>query len=159
MIDNFIQPKEIKVDDTLSLVKYYRNYKRTLSWYQDLSICKQVDNIDYVYDIDRLSRMYRYLSKNGECYYLKIREKGRHRLVGDISLFNGKIAIVISKEYQNRHLGRKAVIAILKRAKEIGLKQVDAEIYDFNEQSKKMFLAVGFKQIDKERYRYHIEEL
>lgn len=154
MIGNYIQPKEIPVDETLSLVKYYRNYKRTLPWYQDVTVCKQVDNVDSVYDVEKLSRMYRYLSQKGECYYLKFFENGRYHLVGDISLCNEEISIVICKEYQNRHLGRKAVTTLLSRAKEIGLPQVNATIYSFNAQSKKMFLAVGFKQIDEENFTF-----
>lgn len=157
MIGDAIQPKELKIDDTLSLVKYYPNYKRTLPWYQDLEICKQVDNRDSVYDSKRLSQMYRFLSSAGECYYLKFWENGRYLLVGDISIYNGQIAIVICKEYQNRHLGRKAVMALLNRAAEIGWTQVEAEIYSFNKQSQKMFLAVGFQQVEAERYRYVLE--
>ncbi len=153
MIDHYIQPKEIVIDSTLSLVKYYPNYKRTFSWYQDLGVCKQVDNRDSPYDLKLLSQMYRYLAKAGECYYIKFRENGRSRLVGDITLYNGEIAIVICKEYQNRHLGRKAVEAIINRAKQVGWTEVDAEIYSFNKQSQKMFTSVGFKQIASERYR------
>lgn len=62
MIKGVIQPKEIIIDEKLSLVKYYLYYKRTLKWYQDLTLCKQVNNIDYPYDKERLRRMYRYLS-------------------------------------------------------------------------------------------------
>lgn len=156
MIKENLQPKVIKIDDTLSLVKYYPNYKRTLPWYQDIDLCKQIDNRDSVYDLELLSRMYRYLSKRGECYYIKFREKGRSHLVGDITLYDGEIAIVICKEYQNRHLGRKAVCALLNRAKDIGLTKVEAEIYSFNKQSRRMFLSVGFKQIAPERYCYVI---
>lgn len=63
MIDNFIQPKNIVVADDLQLVKYYPRYKQTLEWYQDLGVCKQVDNIDFPYDIARLKAMYNTLSK------------------------------------------------------------------------------------------------
>ena len=153
MIDHYIQPKEIVIDSALSLVKYYPNYKRTLPWYQDLQICKQVDNRDSPYDRKLLSRMYRYLVKAGECYYIKFRENGRSRLIGDITLYDGKIAIVICKEYQNRHLGRKAVAAVINRARQIGWTSVEAEIYSFNQQSRKMFTSVGFQQIAPERYR------
>ncbi len=156
MIDHYIQPKEIVIDSTLSLVKYYPNYKRTLPWYQDLQVCKQVDNRDSPYDQKLLSQMYRYLTKAGECYYIKFRENGRSRLVGDITLYNGKIAIVICKEYQNRHLGRKAVAAIINRAKQVGWTKVDAEIYSFNKQSRRMFQSVGFKQIASEKYRLQL---
>lgn len=154
MIDGFIQPREIRVDDTLSLVKYYPNYKRTLLWYQDLTLCKQVDNIDHPYDMDRLRRMYRYLSKRGECYYIKFRENGRSHLVGDISLCSGSISIVICPAYQNRHLGRRAVTALLQRAREIGYTSVEAEIYSFNAQSQKIFLAAGFRKVGEEKYEY-----
>jgi len=157
MIEGVIQPKKIIIDEKLSLVKYYPYYKRTLEWYQDLILCKQVDNIDYSYDKKRLSRMYRCLSTKGECYYIKYKENGRFHLVGDISLCDGMISIVVCKEFQNRHIGRKAVTAILSRAANIGLKYVDAEIYDFNKQSIKMFTDIGFQKIDKERYRYTLK--
>ncbi|SHJ37683.1 hypothetical protein SAMN02745176_03390 [Lutispora thermophila DSM 19022] len=64
-IEGVIQPKKIIIDEKLSLVKYYPYYKRTFEWYQDQTLCKQVDNIDYPYDKKRLSRMYRYLSTKG----------------------------------------------------------------------------------------------
>lgn len=156
MIKNFEQLKKIVVDDNLSLVKYYPYYSKTLGWYQNLDLCKQVDNIDFVYDLERLKKMYKYLSKNGECYYIKLFENGRYYLIGDISLCNGEISVVISKEFQNRHLGRKAVLSILKRASEVGLKEVKAKIFDFNLQSKKMFLALGFEKIGNEEYIYKI---
>ena len=146
MIDNFIQPKNIVVADDLQLVKYYPRYKQTLEWYQDLGVCKQVDNIDFPYDIARLKAMYNTLSKKGECYYIKFKDNGRWRLVGDISLFGGDIGMAICNQYQNRHIGRRAVAAILERAKEIGLDRVECEIYDFNLQSQKMFKSVGFEK-------------
>lgn len=158
MIEGAVQPEKIVIDENLLLVRFYPYYKRTLEWYQDLTLCRQVDNSDRPYDLEQLKRMYKYLSAKGECYYIKYRENGRSRLVGDVSLFDGKIAIVVCREFQNRHIGRKVVAAMLKRAAEIGLKHVDAEIYDFNKQSIKMFTHVGFKQIDRERYRYYIEK-
>lgn len=36
------------VDEEIELVKYYPNYKTALVWYQDLALCKQVDNRDGV---------------------------------------------------------------------------------------------------------------
>lgn len=146
------------MDHTLSLVKYYENYKEALLWYQDPVVCKQVDNIDDIYDVEKLSRMYRYLSQHGECYYLRFYENGTYKLIGDIALFDGEIAIVISKEYQNRGIGRRAVSAMLERARQLGFDKVNATIYEFNKQSQKMFLAIGFEQIDLEAYCYYIEK-
>lgn len=54
MISNYIQPDLIKISEVLELKKYYPYYKRTIAWYSDLTVCKQVDNIDHIYDMARL---------------------------------------------------------------------------------------------------------
>ncbi len=137
------------IDDKLVLVPYYPNYEVALKWYQDPQLCKQVDNIDFVYSLDRLKRMYDFLSAHGDCFYIEYDGV----LVGDVSLRkNQEISIVICKEYQNKHIGRKCVENIAELAKEKGMLCVKAEIYSFNEQSRKMFTAIGFKQGEEDYY-------
>lgn len=69
--------------------------------------------------------MYDYLCSNGDCYYIEYEGK----LVGDVSLRdNGEIAIVVCKEYQNRHIGRRCVLDMLKLAKENEMDKVKANI-------------------------------
>ena len=34
------------IDEELKLIPYYRNDEASLPWYQDLDVCKQVDNRD-----------------------------------------------------------------------------------------------------------------
>ncbi|MEB3429308.1 GNAT family N-acetyltransferase [Citroniella saccharovorans] len=145
--------KKRKVSEEISLVPYFDNFEYTLNWYKDFDVCKQVDNIDFVYDIERLKKMYNYLNENGDLYYIEYKNK----LVGDICLTNdSEITIVICKEYQNRHIGRKCVYEILKIAKEKSFKSVKANIYTFNEQSQKMFESVGFKKISDELYEIEL---
>lgn len=157
MIETYEQPKKIKVNETIELVKYYPYYQRTFAWYQDLTLCKQVDNIDHPYDIKLLKQMYHYLSNIGECYYIKFCDHGQWKLVGDISLYEGKIAIVICHEYQNRHIGRAAIKAIAERAKEVKFKQIEAEIYPFNKQSQSAFQSMGFTKVGEELYRLELD--
>ncbi|MBR6443210.1 MAG: GNAT family N-acetyltransferase [Clostridia bacterium] len=141
------------VDKEIRLIPYYRNDEVSLPWYQDPDVCKQVDNIDHVYDLENLHRMYDFLSANGDCYYIEY----RGTLVGDVSLRNNsEVAIVICKEYQNRHIGRRCISDMLKLAREKSLDCVRAEIYTFNEQSRKMFLSLGFVQTGEERYEYRL---
>ena len=59
------------VDQEITLIPYYPCPDITLEWYQDPDVCKQVDNIDYVYTPDLLDRMYTYLSEHGDCYYIQ----------------------------------------------------------------------------------------
>lgn len=143
-----------EVDNDISLVSYYPNEDIAIEWYQDKEVCRQVDNIDYVYSLDRLRAMYDFLSTHGECFY--IRYKGK--LIGDISLRdNSEIAIVVCKEYQNRHIGRKCVLNMIHLAKEKGMGEVKANIYAFNEQSQRMFQSIGFRPSEDEWYIYDIE--
>lgn len=97
--------------------------------------------------------MYDYLCSNGDCYYIEYESK----LVGDVSLRNnGEIAIVVCKEYQNRHIGRRCVLDMLKLVKEKEMSNVKANIYSFNKQSQSMFQSVGFVKTEEEWYEYII---
>ena len=141
--------KNMLACEDICLVRYYPNYKASLKWYLDKDICKQVDNRDKVYDLDLLKGMYKYLNKNGYLYYIKY--KGR--LCGDVCLqYNGEVAIVIAKEYQNKHIGRMVMLRIIELAKENNYNKLIANIYSFNKQSQKMFESIGFKRVDEEKY-------
>ena len=145
--------KERMVDEEISLVPYYPNEEVSLPWYQDLELCKQVDNIDFVYTSERLNKMNNFLSTHGDCYYIQF--KGT--LVGDVTLQeSGEISIVVCKEYQNQHIGRRCVLNILELAREKGLEKVTASIYSFNSQSRKMFESLGFIPVSEENYKYKL---
>lgn len=152
LIEKF-KMKERIIDNEIRLVPYYRNDEVSLPWYQDLDVCKQVDNRDEPYDTELLHSMYDYLCLNGDCYYIEF--KGN--LVGDVSLKNNsEIAIVVCKEFQNQHIGRRCVRDMLKLAKEKSMDFVKANIYSFNSQSRHMFESVGFYKTDEEWYRYDL---
>lgn len=127
------------VDKEIQLVPYYPNYKTTLMWYQDLELCKQVDNRETAYDLDLLKRMYKYLNQHGDLFYIKY----KNRLCGDVCLQpNGEVNIVVAKPFQNKHIGRRVINEIIKLAKEKNIQKLHAEIYSFNVQSQKMFLNI-----------------
>lgn len=137
------------VDEEIQLVPYYPNYKTTLMWYQDLDLCKQVDNRENAYDLDLLKRMYRYLNQHGDLFYIKY----KNRLCGDVCLQpNREVNIVVAKPFQNKHIGRRVINEIIKLAKEKNIQKLHAEIYSFNVQSQKMFQSIGFKKVDDEQY-------
>lgn len=141
------------VDSEVTLVPYYPNYEVTLEWYQDPDVCKQVDNIDDVYSLDLLKAMYSFLSENGDCYYIEY--KGE--LVGDVTLRNNKeLCIVVCKEYQNRHIGRRCILNMLELARELEYDYVTANIYSFNTQSQRMFESIGFEKMEEEFFQYKL---
>lgn len=137
------------IDEEIQLVPYYTNYKTTLMWYQDLDLCKQVDNRETVYDLNLLKRMYKYLNQHGDLFYVKY----KNRLCGDVCLQpNGEVNIVVAKSFQNKHIGRRVIKEIIELAKEKNIQELHAEIYSFNIQSQKMFQSIGFKKVDDEQY-------
>ena len=137
------------VDGEITLVPYYPNYKTALAWYQDPELCKQVDNRDTVYDLALLKDMYQYLNRHGDLFYIKY----KNRLCGDVCLQpSGEVNIVISKPFQNKHIGRRVMKEIIRLAKEKQLSSLHAEIYTFNTQSQKMFQSIGFIKAGDERY-------
>ena len=137
------------VDDEIKLVAYYPNYATALEWYQDLELCKQVDNRNTVYDLNLLKGMYKYLNNHGDLFYIKY----KNRLCGDVCLQpNGEVNIVIAKPFQNKHIGRRVINEIIKLAKEKNFPQLHAEIYTFNTQSQKMFQSIGFQKAGNEDY-------
>ena len=139
--------KERIIDNEIKLIPYYRNDEVSLPRYQDSDVCKQVDSRDESYTLELLHCMYDFLSTHGDCFYIEY--KGV--LVGDVSLRdNAEVAIVICKEYQNRHIGRRCIRAMLDLAREKGMERVTANIYSFNTQSRNMFLSLGFRETGRE---------
>lgn len=137
------------LDEEIQLVKYYPNYAAALPWYQDLELCRQVDNRDTPYDLALLKGMYRYLNRKGDLFYIKY----KNRLCGDVCLHpDGEVNIVIAKPFQNKHIGRRVMQGIIQIAKEKGIPQLHAEIYAFNAQSRCMFESIGFRRTDTEQY-------
>ena len=137
------------IDDEITLVRYYPNYKTALGWYQDLQLCKQVDNRDSVYDLGLLKGMYHYLNKHGDLFYIKY----KNRLCGDVCLQpDGEVNIVIAKPFQNKHIGRRVINEIIRLAKEKQIQKLHAQIYSFNTQSQKMFQSIGFIRVTDEQY-------
>ena len=131
----------ISVDGEVRLIPWYPNEETALSWYQDPELVYQVDGVAQPYTPEKLRRMYEYLCAQGDCFYIEYRGE----LVGDIALKrDGEICVVVARPWQNLHIGRRCVEAIMRLAAERGLSRVRARIYGFNLQSQRMFAAAGF---------------
>ena len=138
------------IDSEITLIPYYPNEAVALPWYQDVELCRQVDNRAEPYTLEHLRAMYAFLSSHGKCYYIAYRGE----LVGDVTLKDdGEIAIVVCRDHQNRGIGRRCVREMVALARESGMSEVRANIYAFNARSQRVFQSVGFEQTDAEWYR------
>ena len=109
--------KPLIIDSEITLIPYYPNYDTALPWYQDLDVCRQVDNIDCTYSLERLQKMYSFLSTHGDCFYIQYQGV----LVGNVTLRNDQeVCIVVCKDFQNKRIGRRCILKMIELAKEKG---------------------------------------
>ena len=140
--------KIIQIDDSLRLVPYFLADHRdvALTWYQDVDLVELVDGVRIPYNVEKLNDMYTYLESNGDLFWIEFREKGEWVPIGDVTLSQENLPIVIGNPtYQHQGLGRKVLKALIDLARQRGWKELKVqEIYDFNHGSRRCFESLGF---------------
>lgn len=157
-IKNIEQPEYIVVDNNIRLKKFDKNcdLDTALLWYQDLEIVFLVDGDKVLYDMELLNKMYEYWSNIGELYFIEIFNGNNYEAIGDVTLCEDDLPIVIgNKNYHKKGVGTKVIETLIKRAKELNLKKLEIEeIYDYNISSIKLFTKLGFKKDKKTKSGY-----
>jgi len=89
--------------------------------------------------------------KIGECYIIEILGGMIWTPIGDVTLSEETIPIVIGrKEYWGKGIAKKVLLGLMQRARELGYSRIKAkEIYHFNERSIRLFRSLGFTEIGK----------
>ncbi|GAA0689995.1 MULTISPECIES: GNAT family N-acetyltransferase [Clostridium] len=146
-IKNISQIEVINIDDTLRLRKFDYKYDFALQWYQDEELVRLVDGPDSeIYTLTKLKRMYEYLNNKGELYFIEIKEGEDFVPIGDVTIWEDDIPIVIgNKKYQGQGIGKKVIAALIERGRELGFQTMKVrEIYSYNISSQKLFKSMGF---------------
>ncbi|NBI05572.1 GNAT family N-acetyltransferase [Senegalia massiliensis] len=158
-IENFVQPDIINIDEKLRLRKSCENeWQYALPWYEDSEVLYYSEGIrEKTYDLEIINRMYTYLSDNGELYFIEILHERSWIPIGDVTLSDKMMPIVIgNKKYWGKGIAKKVLHILIERAKDIGLSCIKLKgIYKYNERSKRLFKSVGFYKIsedEKEEY-------
>lgn len=147
----FRQPDVLPVDERIRLRKYDGKYALAYEWYQDSETVKLVDGNEIPYSLNRLEKMYDYLNKHGELYFIEVLEEGNYVSIGDVTFWQDDMPIVIGdKRYRGQGIGRKVVQALVERGRSIGFEKLYVnEIYDYNIASIKCFEHTGFQAFEK----------
>lgn len=153
------QPDILLIDEKLRLRKFDKNYEIAFAWYQNIELVYMVDGVKEPYSMEKLKRMYDYLSLQGELYFIESLVDGDYRSIGDVTFWQEDMPIVIGdSSFRGKGVGKKVIRALIQRAKELGYKQQRiADIYEWNKVSKKCFTDLGFVEDGKtekgSRYR------
>lgn len=151
-IQDYIQPLNIFIEyDLLRLRKPNKEeWKLGLTWYQNEEVMYYSEGIDdRTYTIEEVNRMYSYLSQIGELYFIELAIEGVWVPIGDATLSETNLPIVIGDpSYWGQGIGKKVVLSLIERAKAINLQRIiNLKIYHYNERSKNLYTSVGFKKV------------
>ena len=154
-IDTRLSMDEILIDPELRLSRFQGEFAFALPWYQDPKMVKMVDNKDTPYDLEQLERMYTYLNRVGELYFIEVKEGNVWRKAGDVTLCeDGDLPIVLIPEYQHCGIGSKVLGCLIQRAAALGRKSLEVRIYKFNLPSQGLFQKKGFQKTGETETEY-----
>ena len=150
-IDGVIQPEIIQIEPGLRLRSFDGKFDFALEWYQDPEVVYLVDGVKEPYSQEKLLRMYAYLYKHGELYFIEVERDGGYVPVGDVTFWQEDMPIVIGDpSCRGRGVGRKVIGALIERGRQLGYDTLRVgEIYDWNEASRRCFMAMGFEPCEK----------
>lgn len=122
------QPDIIQVDNQIRLRKYDGNFAKAYPWYQDDLVRRFSEGItdpNKRLDEKWIAIKYSMLSQAGELYFIEVLEGNDYVTIGDVALHenNPPIQIGVAK-YRGMGVGKKVMAALLRRAKEIGIKKI-----------------------------------
>lgn len=143
-IAGIVQPEVVQIDEHLRLRSFDGRFAFAFDWYQDTETVWLVDGVRVPYTMEKLERMYRYLDKHGELYFIEMDGIP----VGDVTFSPEDLPIVIGEPaYRGRGIGRKVISALIARARSLGWEQLRVnEIYHYNIGSRKCFESLGFRE-------------
>lgn len=158
-IPNVEQPNILPIDETLRLRRFDDHFDFAFDWYQDIETVWLVDGVKVPYTEEKLGRMYRYLDKHGELYFIEALENGQFKPIGDVCFWKEDMPIVIGdKAYRGRGAGKKVIAALIRRGRELGYDTLRVnEIYEYNVASRKCFESMGFRVCEKTEDGYRFE--
>jgi len=150
-ICNIPQPEVIEIEETLRLRAFDGEFRFAFDWYQDAGTVWLVDGVKVPYTMEKLERMYRYLDKQGELYFIEVQENGTWKPIGDVTFWQADMPIVIGDAaYRGRGIGKLVIGTLIQRGRELGFESLQvSEIYTYNTASRACFESMGFREHEK----------
>jgi len=94
--------------------------------------------------------MYDHLFNNGELYFIEVLENDEFIPIGDVTLKEENLPIVIGvAKYRGKGIAKKVMKAILNKAKELGINKIyGSVVYDYNIASQKLHESLGYRCVE-----------
>ncbi len=135
------------------------DYKEAVLWYQDKEILWYSENRTEAYDLEDINRMYTYLSSIGEVYVIEYKQKEWVN-IGDVTLSQKCMPIIILPEYQSLGLGFKIINVLIERARTLKWEIIQLSgIYVYNDKSQRLFKKCGFNETHRDEKKVYLERV
>ncbi|WP_082344007.1 GNAT family N-acetyltransferase [Sulfobacillus thermosulfidooxidans] len=138
-------------DNDLKLVRWDESMGVEFAepWYQDPEVLYFSEGPGFqAFDTERLWKMYRYLHQHGQLYIIEISRQGVWRPIGDVTLAQDMMPIVIGdKNFRGQGLGFRVISLLIRYAQEQlqWSSLVAHKIYAYNVASLRVFTKAGFR--------------
>lgn len=141
-------PAVIGIGEGLRLRRFDGIEQVSLKWYEDEETVYLVDGVRKKYTPETLRDMYTYLDAHGELYWIEKDEGSGFFPIGDVTLCEDDLPIVIGdRRYRGRGIGVRVLRALIARALEAGWTRLSVrEIYRWNAASRRLFTRMGFEE-------------
>jgi len=154
-LENHVQPEILEISPTLRLRKYDGNFALFLPGYRDPVVYQNSEGIfdeSRIPDLEYMERMCKYLSKEGELYYIEVLEDGAFVPVGDVTVKPENPPIAIWRgAYRGKGIGSLVMQAVIARLEELGYEKITGStIYRWNTASLRLHEKLGFSKISEE---------
>ena len=151
-IEGIEQPEILTVSPTLRLRKYGGVFDFALPWYQDPVVLKMSEGENTKpYTLKNLNWMYTYLNSHGELYWIEELQGDEFVPIGDVTMWQDDLPIVLgSPQVRGRGIGKAVIKALIARARSLGWDHLSVQnIYSYNTASQNLFLSCGFHETGK----------
>lgn len=139
----------IYIQEDLRLRPFAPPFDFAFSWYQDPNLVYLVDGERKAYDWDQLSKMYTYLDREANLYFIELDPGSGFIPIGDLAVSQDKMALVIGElVYRGQGIGTKVLSKAIDLGRLAGWPYLQAEVYDYNQTSKALFINLGFRPIE-----------
>ena len=159
---NIEQPGTVVLTGSLRLKKYDGRYEQALPGYQDPYVYQNSEGIfddAKKPDPEYLSRMFTWLDRNGELYFIEALRDGEYVPVGDVTAKpeNPPIAIWFA-EYRGVGIGTTVMRWVIERLRELGYEKIiGSEVYKWNPHSLALHKKLGFTVTEETEKEYLLE--
>lgn len=160
---DFEQPESVTINEVIRLKKFDGDFETAQSWYRKQYVyynSEGVVDLDKIPDSEYIHRMYTYLDRSSELYFIEALENGVYVRIGDVAIKPENPPIVIGEErFLGKGYSKEIMLYVFKRLKSMGIDKVHHSIvYKHNEISLKMHLSLGFQIVDTTDEEYILDK-